>query len=66
MENEKFLLLSQPARRRATELYNRFKNRDKYAYFSCPKCRAKLRVPKGVGDITVTCKMFGHNFDKRV
>lgn len=66
MENEKFLLLSQPARRRATELYNRFKHRDKYAYFSCPKCRAKLRVPKGVGEITVTCKMCGHKFDKRV
>lgn len=66
MENEKFLLLSQPARRRAMELYNRFKNRDKYAYFSCPKCRAKLRVPKGVGEITVTCKMCGHKFDKRV
>lgn len=66
MENEKFLLKVQPLRHKVTERYNQFKNRDKYAYLTCPKCRGKLRVPKGVGEITVTCKLCGHKFDKKV
>ena len=65
MENEKFLLMAQPLRHQVEERYNRFKNRDKYAYFTCPKCRGKLRIPKGVGEVTVTCKLCGHKFDRK-
>ena len=65
MENEKVLLRAQPLRHKVEERYNRFKNRDKYAYFTCPKCRGKLRIPKGVGEVTVTCKLCGHKFDRK-
>lgn len=34
-------------------------------YFRCPRCRARLRVPKGRGVITVTCPKCGNRFDKR-
>lgn len=44
----------------------RFKNRKEFAYFSCPQCRTKLRLPRGAGNVRVTCKKCGHAFDKKV
>ena len=37
------------------QAYARFKNRKKYVYFDCPTCHAKLRLPRGKGEVTVTC-----------
>lgn len=64
-ENQVYLEKTAKARQAATEQINRFKNRKKYAYFSCPKCKAKLRVPRGVGNVTITCKTCGTKFDKK-
>lgn len=36
-----------------------------HKYFKCPKCKARLRVPKGRGRITVTCPRCGNKFDKK-
>ncbi len=36
-----------------------------HKYFRCPKCRARLRVPRGRGVITVTCPRCGNRFDKK-
>jgi len=36
-----------------------------YRIYSCPKCSQKLRVPKGVGRIEITCKRCGWKFIKR-
>jgi len=36
-----------------------------YRFFNCPKCGTHLRVPKGVGKITITCKTCGHKFDRK-
>lgn len=59
-----------PKRRRELERWQRIKNKPKNAmrlhknkkrdkhthcYFKCPKCKAVLRVPKGKGEIIVTC-----------
>ena len=41
------------------------KNSKKYRYFSCPKCKMRLRVPRGVGNVTITCKGCGEKFDKK-
>ena len=30
-------------------------SKPQYKYFKCKKCKAKLRVPKGKGKITITC-----------
>lgn len=38
----------------------------KHAYFNCPNCNTRLRVPKGVGKITVTCLKCNHEFSKEV
>ena len=33
-----------------------------YKILKCPKCKQKLRVPRGNGKITVTCKRCCHEF----
>ena len=43
----------------------RFKNRKKYVYFECPNCHLPLRLPRGVGNVTVKCSKCGHTFDKK-
>lgn len=64
-ENQVYLEKTAKVRQAVTEQINRFRNRKKYAYFSCPKCKAKLRVPRGVGNVTITCKTCGTKFDKK-
>ena len=31
---------------------------------TCPKCKKRLRVPRGVGSITITCKGCGHQYEQ--
>jgi len=35
-----------------------------YRYFKCPKCRQKLRVPRGKGKVNITCAKCGEKFQK--
>ncbi|MBQ9848277.1 MAG: hypothetical protein IJO64_04380 [Clostridia bacterium] len=37
----------------------------KHKYFKCPNCKARLRVPRGRGEITVTCPRCRNRFDKK-
>lgn len=64
-ENQLYLQKSLPVRKAVTEWFNRVKNSKKYRYFVCPKCKTRLRVPRGVGKITITCKSCGEKFDKK-
>lgn len=64
-ENQVYMERTQRARRAASEWVNRLKNSKKYRYFTCPKCKARLRVPRGVGHVTITCKSCGEKFDKK-
>ena len=64
-ENQVYLEKTQKVRRAATEWVNRVKNSRKYHYYTCPKCKRRLRVPRGVGSVTVTCKNCGAKFDKK-
>ena len=36
-----------------------------HKYFKCPKCKTRLRVPRGRGEITVTCPKCKNRFDKK-
>ena len=36
-----------------------------YKFFDCPNCKAHLRVPRGVGKITITCSKCGTRFDRK-
>ena len=64
-ENEVYLSKTEGVRRGVTEWLNRVKNGKKYRYFTCPKCKQRLRVPRGVGNVTITCKSCGTKFDKK-
>ncbi len=44
---------------------NRIKGRKEYRYFKCPNCKQELRVPRGRGEITVTCPKCKHSFDRK-
>ena len=43
----------------------RFADRKTHCYFSCPKCKRKLRVPKGKGKIEISCPIRGTKFIKK-
>lgn len=52
-ENQKFLQFFAPLRDR--------QNR----YFSCPRCRQRVRVPRGKGKIMIKCPACGERFTKK-
>lgn len=63
-ENAKFLELAGPVIRWFK--LRRTIHRDKdHCYFKCPNCGQQLRVPKGKGKITVTCRSCGVSFEEK-
>ena len=63
-ENARFLKWSDPAVRWLR--LRRTISRDKeHRYFKCPHCAQHLRVPRGKGKITVTCRSCGTSFSKK-
>ena len=63
-ENAKFLQLIRPVRQWFKLQRTRAKDKD-HCYFKCPKCKQNLRVPKGKGKITVTCRSCGTTFTEK-
>lgn len=41
----------------------RIKDFRKFKYFKCPNCTQKLRVPRGRGEIVITCRRCKTKFD---
>ncbi|MBR4040342.1 MAG: hypothetical protein IKJ11_09655 [Clostridia bacterium] len=64
-ENQIYLQKTYKIRTAVTEWMNRVKNSKTYRYFTCPNCKKRLRVPRGVGSITITCKDCGYKFDRK-
>lgn len=63
-ENRKFQALVRPV----VSWYRlrRTIHRDKdHCYFKCPSCGQQLRVPRGKGRITVTCRGCGASFEEK-
>lgn len=46
-------------------LKTRIKQRKDYRFYTCPKCKTHLRVPKGAGKIIITCKNCGEKFERK-
>lgn len=62
-ENSQFMRLAGPV----IQWYRlqRTMRRDKdHRYFKCPNCGQQLRVPRGKGKITVTCRSCGASFQE--
>ena len=64
-ENEKFLGFYRPFRTSLMQAKTRFKNRKIYKYYRCPKCKSWLKLPRHVGEKTVTCGKCGETFKKK-
>ncbi|MBR5379104.1 MAG: hypothetical protein IK140_01070 [Clostridia bacterium] len=64
-ENRWFLAKYQPLKRRVSQAWVRFKNRKVYKYYRCPKCKSWLKLPRHVGEKTVTCGKCGATFTKK-
>ena len=63
-ENAKFMQIAGPAIRWFH--MRRTIHRDKeHVYFKCPSCGQQLRVPRGKGKITVTCRSCGAVFQEK-
>lgn len=63
-ENGRFLDAVGPMVRR----YNvsKCRRQDKeHCYFKCPNCGQQLRVPKGKGKLSITCRNCGVSFEKK-
>lgn len=45
-------------------LKQRWAQRKTHKFYRCPKCRTTLRVPRGKGKISITCRSCGEKFIK--
>lgn len=61
-ENQRFMQRFGPMKTEASQAMVRLKNAKTYKYFKCPGCQSRLRMPRGVGEKTVTCSKCGHAF----
>ncbi len=43
----------------------RWQQRKTHKFYHCPKCRTILRVPKGKGKISITCRCCGEKFIRK-
>ena len=50
--------------RRFLRLVDRIRDRE-HRYFSCPRCRQSVRVPRGKGKIAITCPKCREKFIKK-
>ena len=50
--------------RRFMRLVDRIKDRE-HRYYSCPRCRQSVRVPRGKGKIAITCPKCKEKFIKK-
>lgn len=64
-ENRKFVEWRQKFKTTVSQWWVRIKNVKKYRYFNCPECGALLRLPRKVGEVTVTCSKCRHAFREK-
>jgi Zn finger protein HypA/HybF involved in hydrogenase expression len=65
MENYKFSILLSPFYSRIKNIMRRLKDSKTHKYFSCPNCKAQLRVPKGKGKVSIRCPKCKTDFSGR-
>ena len=63
-ENNKFMRKAQPVLK-WLRLQQTMRKDKEHRYFKCPNCSQYLRVPKGKGKITVTCRSCKASFQEK-
>lgn len=64
-ENMLFAQKMYPYQLKAMKWANRQMDKKTNKHFKCPNCKQVLRVPKGRGQITITCPKCAEKFDRR-
>lgn len=64
-ENAKFLIWYEKAKKPVLRYWTRLKNCRQYKYFSCPQCRASIRMKRGMGEKEITCPGCRHTFKQK-
>lgn len=64
-ENQKFLTLKGRVKSGPAGWKRELEQRKIYHIYRCPSCRQKIRVPRGKGNIIVTCPKCRTEFRKR-
>lgn len=63
-ENQRFLTILSPVIRWC-KLHRTIRKDKDHRYFKCPKCGQQLRVPRGKGSVTVSCRNCGVSFEEK-
>lgn len=64
-ENQRFLKKWGHVHNTRESFFVRAEQRRQYKIFKCPSCGIKLRVPRGKGQIKVSCRQCGATFIKK-
>ena len=64
-ENQKFLNLTAKYRYKLEQAKKLAQERKYHHIYACPKCKQKIRIPKGKGKIMVRCPKCQHEFQRR-
>jgi len=64
-ENAKFMDFKRNFKSNVSQFFTRLKNFRKFKYFRCPQCKARLRLPRKVGEVTVTCGKCHNQFKQK-
>lgn len=64
-ENQKYLAFRNKFRYKCSSFQSELRQRKTHHIYRCPSCRQKIRVPKGKGNIIVTCPKCRTEFQKR-
>lgn len=61
-ENSKYLRARYRVLGKYRCIRERWVQRKDYKFFTCPSCKATLRVPRGQGSINIVCRKCGNSF----
>ncbi len=61
-ENERYLRKREKLSAKLRLLRERWNQRKDFKFFTCPSCKAVMRVPRGRGKIRIVCHKCGNTF----
>ena len=64
-ENQRYLQATAKIRYRFDQQKKLMEERKYHHIYTCPKCRQKIRIPKGKGKIMIRCPKCHYEFQKR-
>lgn len=65
LELNKYMQIKGKLKSRPALYIRMFKERKQFKYFKCPKCKAYIRVPRGRGNLLITCTKCRHEINRR-